>query len=70
MAVVNGSGNSSGGVVQFLAYVDGAGPSQWIANCGSGQLGRNGGYVPYSPQAQYVASYVCNGGPPGPGWGR
>lgn len=70
VAVVNGSGSANTGVVNFLAYVDGAGPSQWIANCGTGQLGRNGSYVPYSAQAQYVASYICNGGPPGPGWGR
>jgi hypothetical protein len=70
VAVVNGSGGPNNGVVDFLAYVDGSGPSQWIANCGTGQLGRNGSFVPYSAQAQYIASYICNGGPPGPGWGR
>ncbi|MBV8170717.1 MAG: hypothetical protein JO219_02170 [Candidatus Eremiobacteraeota bacterium] len=69
LAVVNGSGNANGGGVQFLAYVNGAGPSQWSANCGTGQLGWSGGYVPNSAQAQYVASYVCNGGPPGAGFG-
>jgi hypothetical protein len=69
-SVVNGSGQGGNGIVYFQAYVNGAGPQSWMTACGTGQLGQNGNYVAYSPQAQYVSSYICNGGPPGGRWSR
>jgi len=69
-SVVNGSGHGGGGVVYFQAYVNGSGPQNWMTSCESGQLGQDGQYFQYSPQAQYVSSYICNGGPPGGGWYR
>jgi hypothetical protein len=69
-SVVNGSGHGGNGIVYFQAYVDGAGPQNWMTACATGQLGQNGAYVPYSPQSQYVSSYICNGGPPGGRWSR
>ena len=69
LAVVNGSGTSAGpGLVGFQAYVNGSGPQNWVAACGTGLLGQNGRWVQYSPQAQYAVSYICNGGPPGGAW--
>jgi hypothetical protein len=70
LAVINGSGHAQNGVVNFLAYVNGSGPSTWTAACSNGQIGQNGNYAPYSPQSQYVASYICSGGPPNGAWGR
>lgn len=69
-AAVNNSASVGNGSVQFQAYVNGAGPATWVADCNSGRLGQNGNWAPYSDRSQYVASYVCNGGPPGGGWGR
>jgi hypothetical protein len=68
--VINGSGQGSNGVVYFRAYVNGAGPQNWMTACATGRLGQNGNYAPYSPQAQYVSSYICNGGPPAGRWSR
>lgn len=70
LAVVNSSGSANNGIVQFQAYVNGAGPSTWTADCGTGRLGQNGNYAQYRDRSQYVVSYICNGGPPGGGWGR
>jgi hypothetical protein len=69
-AVVNGSGQATNGVLYFRAYVNGSGPQSWMTVCATGRLGQNGNYAPYSPQAQYVSSYICNGGPPGGAWVR
>jgi len=69
-SVLNGSGRGDNGIVYFEAYVNGNGPQNWITACGTGQIGQGGQYVQYSPQAQYVSSYICNGGPPGGGWYR
>lgn len=68
--VVNGTGHGGNGIVFFQAYVDGDGPQNWMTACATGQLGQNGQYAPYSPQSQYVSSYICNGGPPGGRWSR
>jgi hypothetical protein len=71
LAVINGSGHAqNGGVVTFQAYVNGAGPGNWFADCNTGRIGPSGNYAPYSPQSQYVASYICSGGPPNGAWGR
>ncbi|HLN47612.1 MAG TPA: hypothetical protein VK216_05040 [Magnetospirillaceae bacterium] len=70
LAVINGSGSGQNGFVNFQAYVNGLGPSTWTADCNAGRIGQNGNYAPYSQSTQYVASYICNGGPPGGGWVR
>jgi hypothetical protein len=67
--VVNGSGTSGGpGVVAFQAFVNGAGPSMFLAQCATGRISQNGKLYDYSPQSQYAVSYICNGGPPGGAW--
>jgi hypothetical protein len=71
LAVINGSGHAqNGGIITFQAYVNGAGPGNWFADCNTGRIGPSGNYAPYSPQSQYVASYICSGGPPNGAWGR
>jgi hypothetical protein len=63
-AALNSSSNARNGVVQFLAYVNGAGPTQWLADCGSYRLAQNGSFAPDSQQAHNVVNYICSG------WGR